>query len=339
MSRRRAVALLAAVAVVTAAPRVALGQSAARPRRIGVLGNIDAYVQFPEWKTFVDELGRRGHLEGRDVEFVHRYAGTYAEPEASKQLARLAAELVAMKVDLIYAVDDGGSGLAAKNATHTIPIVFDRSWRDPVEAGLVESLARPGANLTGNAVLGAQLENKTIQMLVEAVGKGVTVGVLHSSALKSWPQFRKVTAARQAAAHALGTRLEFFEADSVDDLRLALARMLAAGIRAVKFDDSEEFSMRRGDIAALFIAHRMAAISTEPAYAHAGLLLGFGWDVADIARRSAAYADRILRGARPSDLPVEQVTKIKLVVNLATARAIGLVIPPSLLARADEVIE
>lgn len=338
MRRRIAIAWLATVLAVVV-PRAALGQPAAGLRRIGVLGNIDAYVQFAEWKSFVDELGRRGHLQGRDVEFVHRYAGTYAEPEASMRLAQLATELVAMKVDLIYAVDDGGSGLAAKNATRTIPIVFDRSWRDPVEAGLVTSLARPGANVTGNAVLGAQLEHKTIQMLVEAVGKGVTVGVVHSSALKSWPQFRKVSAASQSAARAMGVRLEFFEADSVEDLRLALARMRAAGIRAVKFDDTEEFSRHRRDIATLFIAHRMAAICTEPEYAHAGLLLAFGWDVADIARRSAAYVDRILRGARPSDLPVEQVVKIKLAVNLTTARAIGLLIPPSLLARADEVIE
>lgn len=337
MTRRRAIALLAAL--LTVAAHAALGQPAAARRRIGVLGNIDAYVQSAEWKSFVDELGRRGHLEGRDVEFVHRYAGTYAEPETSKRLAQLAAELVAMKVDLIYAVDDGGSGLAAKNATRTIPIVFDRSWHDPAEAGLVASLARPGANVTGNAVLGSQLEHKTIQMLVEAVGKGVTVGVVHSSALKSWPQFRKVSAARQAAARAIGVQLEFFEADSVEDLRLAVPRMLAAGIRAVKFDDSEEFSRHRGDIAALFLAHRVAAICSEPAYAHAGLLMGFGWDAADIARRSAVYVDRILRGAKPSDLPVEQVAKINLVINRATARAIGVVVPPSLLARADEVIE
>jgi len=337
MTRRRAIALFAATLAVAA--RAALGRPAAGRRRIGVLGNIDAYVQFAEWTSFVDELGRRGHLEGRDVEFVHRYAGTYAEPEASTRLARLAAELVAMKVDLIYAVDDGGSGLAAKNATRTIPIVFDRSWHDPVEAGLVASLARPGGNVTGNAVLGAQLEYKTIQVLVEAVGKGVTVGAVHSRALKSWPRFREVSTARQAAARAMGVRLEFFEADSVEDLRQALPRMLAAGIRAVKFDDAEVFSRQRGDVAALFLAHRMPAICTEPAYAHAGLLLGFGWDAADIARRSAAYVDRILRGAKPSDLPVEQVAKVKLVVNRATARAIGLVIPPALLARADEVIE
>jgi putative ABC transport system substrate-binding protein len=338
MIRRSALAWLAA-ALAPMESNAFFAQAATRVRRIGVLGNTDAYVRLAEWKSFVDELERRGQLEGRDVEFVHRYAGTYAEPEASKRLARLAAELVAMKVDLIYAVDDGGSGLAARNATRTIPIVFDHSWHDPVEAGLVASLARPGANVTGNATLGAQLEHKTIQLLVEAVGKGVTVGAVHSSALKSWPQFPRVSAARQAAARAVGVRLEFFEADTVDDLRLALPRMLATGIRAAKFDDTEEFSRHRGDIAALFRAHRMAAISSEPAYARAGLLLAFGWDAADIARRSAAYVDRILRGAKPSDLPVEQVARINLVVNLTTARAIGLIMPPSLLARADEVIE
>lgn len=335
MQRRDTLALLAVALATRAAP----GQPAAPLRRIGVLGNSDGYPRLTERQAFVDELARRGHSQGRELAFVHRYAGGYAEPETSKALDRLAAELVAMKVDLIYAVDDAGSALAAKRATRTIPIVFDRSWRDPVESGLVASLARPGANVTGNAVLGEQLEHKTIQLLAEVVGAGARVGVLHSSALATWPRFRQVTAARQAAAQAAGVRLEFFAVDDVEALGPTLAHMVRAGIRAVKFDDPDTFTQRRHEVAALFIANRMAAISSEPVYANQGVLLGFGWDVAEIARRSATYVDRILRGARPADLPVEQVSKIRLVVNRATARAIGLAVPPALLARADEVIE
>lgn len=308
-------------------------------RRIGVLSVTENYAKLPEWRAFVDELARLGHVQARDIEYLHRYAGTYDEPQMSLLLDAAAAELVAQRVDVIYAVEIIATVQAAQRATRSVPIVFDRSWSDPVEIGLVSSLSRPAGNVTGNAVLGFELEGKAIEALLTVVGTKAPIGVVQSSSVRSWPNYERVKAKRSVIERALGVRLEVSEVDDVRQLGHALAQMRRDGVRGVKIDDPEEFAQRREEVAAMFAENRLAAVSTEPEFARAGLLIGFGWDGEEIARRSAGYAHRILGGARPGELPVEQMTKFKLIVNRRAARKIGTTLPRALLARADEVIE
>lgn len=312
---------------------------AQRRWRVGVLGNSQSYVQSEEWRAFVEELARRGFAERTNVSFVHRYAGTYVEPAASRRMEEEARALLRDGVDLIYAVDDGSAATSALKATRTLPIVFDRAWRDPVAEGLVSSLGKPGGNITGNAVRGLQIEAKAFEVLVNALAPLKSIAVLRTSMLATWPGFAQLAEQRRALAGKLGVELVFFEVDTVDELPAVLQRVRAAGIRAVKFDDPEGFDTRRREVVAHFERSGLAALSMEAEYARQGLLFGFGCDVVDISRRSARYVAQILNGARPGDLPVEQVDKVRLVVNLRAAQTLGLRLPAAVLARADEVID
>jgi len=296
-------------------------------------------TKLPECRAFVDELARLGRAQGREIEYLHRYAGTYDEPQMSRLLVAAAAELVAQRVDVIYTVEIAATVQAAQRVTQSVPIVFDRSWVDPVEIGLVSSLSRPAGNVTGNAVLGFELESKAIEALLTVVGTQAPIELVQSTSVRSWPAYERVKAMRSVIERTLGVRLEVREADGIEQLGDALVRMRRQGVRGVKLDDPEEFAPRREEVAAMFAANRLAAVSTEPEFARAGLLIGFGWDVDEIARRSAGYVHRILNGARPGELPVEQMTKFKLILNRRAARKIGATLPRALLARADEVIE
>lgn len=312
---------------------------APRRRLVGVLTQAADFERFDEWRAFAGEMARLGHVAGRSVEYVHRSVGTDAEPELSKRMAQRAAELARMNVDVIYLAEGDPALRAVRQAVRTIPIVVDRFFLDPVELGYVASFSRPGGNVTGNAVLGLELEAKAIELLAQTLGAVGVLGVLESSFQRTFVNYARVMTAREAVARRLGVRLALRTADNFEQLAPMLAQMRRDGVRAVKFDDPEYFADRRAAVAAAFMAERMPAVSIEPAYARAGLLMSFGWDVEDIARRSALYVDRILRGASPRELPVEQVSKFKVAVNVRTARAIGVVVAPSLLARADEVIE
>ena len=333
--RRRAIG--AALAPLPAGPGV--WAQAAGVRRVGLLSVTETYTAWPEWHAFVDELARLGFVEGRNVVFVARHAGTYDEPRSSQRLLVAAAELAAQHVDVIYAVEVVATARAARQATPSIPIIFDRSWFDPVEIGLVSSLARPGGNVTGNAVLGLELETKAIEALVETVGRAAPIGIVQSPALRSWPVYGQLDNQRRSIERALGVTLQIVEVDNVRQLATQLAILRRQGVRAAKIEDPEEFAQRREEVAAAFVTHRLAALSTEPDFAHAGLMIGLGWDATEIARRSASYVQRVLRGTRPADLPVQRVSKFRLVVNRRTARAIGIAAPAARLARADEVIE
>ena len=337
MNTRRRTIGQGALAVLLSA-----GLARAQPagvRRVGLLSISEDYASWPEWRAFVGEMARLGYVQSRNIVYPQRSAGTYDEPQLAQRLNAAVAELVGERVDVIYAVEVSATALAARQATQSIPIVFDRSWLDPVELGLVSSLARPGGNVTGNAALGVELEGKAIEALVATVGAKAPIGLVQFAALRSWPIYERIKAKRDDIQRALGVRLEVVEADSVEQLGVELARMQRLGVRGVKIDDPEEFADRRKEVIAMFTANRLAGVSSEADYARAGLLLGLGWDVEEIARRSAGYVHRILRGARPGELPVEQMTKYKLVVNRRAARAIGVALPPALLARADEVIE
>jgi len=335
MKRRKVVQGAAAVA----APWPVRARAQTQRHRIGVLALSADYARYEEWRAFADEMARRGHREGREVEYVHRAPGTLTEPEMSRRLQQAVEELVRMKVDLIYVVEGDVALRGFMQLAPTVPVIVDRFHFDPVDRGFVASLARPGGNITGNAVLDEQLEAKMVEFLLEATGTQPLVGYLDATYQRTWPLYARVQERRRE----LGRTLRFAPVvewlKRFDELGAATDRLKRQGVRAVKFDDLEFFVERRAEVAAAFTARKVASVSNEPAYARAGLLLAFGWDVGDIARRSAAYADRILRGSRPLDLPVEQVSKFKLGVNLATARTLGIVLPPSLVLRADEVVE
>ena len=187
-------------------------------------------------------------------------------------------------------------------------------------------------------MLGFELEGKAIEALVTVVGTKAPIGVVQSTALRSWPNYERVKTKRIVIERTLGVRLEVSEADGSSSWAMNW-RAARQGVRGVKIDDPEEFADRREEVAAMFAANRLAAVSTEPEFARAGLLIGLGWNVEAIARRSAGYAHRILGGARPGELPVEQVTKFKLILNRRAARMIGTTLLRALLVRADEVIE
>ena len=242
-------------------------------------------------------------MQARDIDYLHRYAGTYDEPQMSRFLVAAAAELVAQRVDVIHAVEVAATAQAAQRVTQSVPIVFDRSWSDPAEIGLVSSLSRRGGNVTGNAVLGFELEGKAIEALLEVVGTKAPIGVVESTAVRSWPNHERVKAKRKVIEKTLGVRLEVREADGVQQLGEKLARMRRQGMRGVKIEDPEEFTERREEVAAMFAQHDLAAVSTEPEFARAGLLID------------------------------------KLILNRRTARTIGATLPRALVARANEVIE
>ena len=334
MERRK---VLSAAATVAATWPVGV-RPQTRVRRIGVLALSPDYPQFDEWRAFADEMARRGYREGREVEYVHRASGVLTEPEMSRRLRQSVDELLRMKIDVLYVVEGDAAVRGLRAATVPVPVVVDRFYFDPVERGHVASLAGPGGNITGNAVLNEQMEAKMVEFLLQATGTQAVVGYLDIAHLVTWPMYPRVLQQRRDLGRALAFTPVVETLEQFDHLGAKLDRMRREGVRAVKFDDPEFFSDRRREVASAFAVRRLAAISNEPAYTKAGLLLTFGWDAEDIANRSAAYVDRILRGARPHDLPVEQAARFKLGVNRATARAIGIQLPSAVLARADELV-
>jgi len=305
----------------------------ARVFRIGVLA-VDAHLEeWVGWKAFVAELARRGYVDGRNLSLVRRYSS-----HDWNRLDAMAAELVALKVDLIFAAGGTRSTIAAKNATATIPIVFLGS-ADPVRLGLVATLAHPGGNVTGSAMLGGETSAKSLEILVEAIGAGNSIAYIQPSYWRALPNFSLTRDALEAAARVLGARLTLIYVDTPQALTLALERLVREGVGGVIIDQDEQWWPHRPHISEMFIRWRLPAISSDPEFAHAGLLLSYSLSDEDIGRKSATYVDRILRGAKPADLPVEQVSTWRLVINQRTARAIGLTMPRALLARADEVIE
>ena len=334
MERRKVLSAAAAAA----APWPVGVRPQARPRRIGVLALSPDYPRFDEWRAFADEMARRGYREGRDVAYIHRAPGVLTEPEMSRRLRQSVDDLLRMKVDLLYVVEGDAAVRGVRATAPSVPVVVDRFYFDPVEEGHVASLARPGGNVTGNAVLNEQMEAKMIEFLLQATGAQAVVGYLDIAHLVTWPMYPRVLQRRRELGRALAFDPVVETLEQFDRLGAKLDDMRRQGVRAVKFDDPEFFSERRVEVAAAFATRRLAAISNEPAYTKAGLLLTFGWDVEDIARRSAAYVDRILRGARPQDLPVEQAARFKLGVNRATASAIGIQLPTAVIARADELV-
>jgi putative tryptophan/tyrosine transport system substrate-binding protein len=326
MDRR---AFISGAAAVLAAPLAAEAQQAAKIFRIGYLAT-NPTPHFQE--AFRQGLRDLGYVEGRNLVIEDRNAeGKY------DRLPALAAELVALKVDVIVAASTPAA-LATKQATKTISIVFT-SVADPVTSRLVTSLARPGGNVTGLSNLAPELVGKWLELLKRAVpGVSRVAALWQPGALGERTEKGTLTRA-EVAARGLGVRLQFVEARGPEDFDRAFSDMTGARAGALTVLTSSMFFGERRRLVDLAAKHRLPAVYQWREFVDAGGLMSYGPNRPDWYRRAATYVDKILKGAKPADLPVEQPTKFELVINLKTAKALGLTIPQSLLQRADQVIE
>jgi putative ABC transport system substrate-binding protein len=309
-------------AVILAAPFAAEAQQAGKVWRVGVLG-----VGSPE--LLRQSLREVGYVEGLNLAIEWRDAE--GKPE---RFGDLAAELVRLKVDVIVAANPAAT-FAAKRSTASIPIVMVNT-PDPVQLGLAVSLGRPGGNVTGTTTLSAELSIKQLELLKEAVPRAARIAVLWNPSNPWHPLALKGV---EAAARSLAVRLQILEVRGPEELDNAFATMTRerAGAVLVLADPMTFFHRTR--IADLAAKRRLPAMYGVRESVDAGGLMSYWANQADLYRRVASYVDRILKGAKPADLPIEQPTRFELVINLKTAKALGLTIPPSLLGRADEVIQ
>jgi putative tryptophan/tyrosine transport system substrate-binding protein len=324
--RRWGSALLVGLALGGAAELVA-AQTPARVYRVGFLTATS--LPFRD-EAFRQEMRRLGYTEGRNLTIEYRSAEGQFD-----RLPALAAELVALKVDVIAAAVTQAS-LAAKKATDTIPIVM-MAVSDPVRSGLVASIARPGANVTGTASASAEVVGKQLDLLRELRPKASRLGVLWNPAN---PVYQKQAIDEvRAAARKLKIGLQVVEARSPDAFDRAFATIAGLHVDALLVLGDPVFGANLAQLAELGVKHRLLTLSGPREYAEHGLLMTYGPSFAEAYRLSAGYVDRLLKGARPADLPVEVVRRYELVVNARTARALGVTLPQSLVARADEVVQ
>jgi ABC-type uncharacterized transport system substrate-binding protein len=280
--------------------------------------------------AFREELSRLGWIEGKNIAIVYRFA-----EGRSERMSEMAADLVRLKVDLIV-VTGRAPGLAAKKATTTIPIVMT-SFPDPVVDGLVASLARPGGNVTGLSSLTSELNSKRAEILMDAVPKLARLGVLRQAGTPVRGDLR--LSDLRAAAAVLKLKLEEIETRvDAKGLESAFKTAKQKQVNAIIIGGGRLFFAERKQIVDLAVKHRMPAIYPQEEFVDDGGLMSYGTDNADLYRRTAHYVDKILKGAKPADLPVEQPTKFELIINLKAAKQIGLTVPPNVLARADKVI-
>jgi putative ABC transport system substrate-binding protein len=325
------------ICVALGALLLALGFSAEaqqpkKVHRIGYLSQFEPARESPRAEAIRLALRELGYVEGQNIAIEYRYAEGKRD-----RFPELAAELVRLKVDIIVAA--GGTVIvqAAKNATKTIPIVMMGGGLDPVEAGLVESLARPGGNVTGLTLLSTELGGKRLELFKEAVPKLARVAVLYDPA--NPPSVLEVKEVLPVSARALGLTIQPWEvraADGFEKVFAALNKQRPDGLYVVA---GPVMNANQKRIAGLALKSRLPSVYGNRGYVDAGGLMSYGADIADSYRRVAYYVDKILKGAKPADLPVEQPTKFEFVINLKTAKQIGLTIPPELLARADRVIK
>jgi putative ABC transport system substrate-binding protein len=324
--------LVASLVAILIAPLAAHAQPAGRVWRIGYLSlvSMDLEQHTPWVAAFRDGLRSLGYVEGENLVIEQRYAAGKVD-----RLPALAAELLALKVDVIVTAP-AGAAFAARNATSTIPIVF-MGEPDPVGTGLVASLAHPGSNVTGLADAHSELVPKRLELLKQLVPSASRVGVLwNPSNASTAPQVKTV----QAAAPALGLAIVpvAVKGPGRDDLDRAFATIAKERLGALLVLGDSTLGVQRNRIAELSIAHRLPTSGTHRGWAEGGLLMSYGTDFVELFRRGAGLVDRVLKGTRPADLPVEQPTKFELTLNARTAKALGLTIPPAVLGRADGII-
>ncbi len=300
----------------------------AQQKPVPVIGYLSSTAAGAGLAAFHQGLGETGYVEGQNVAIEYRSAeGRY------DRLPALAADLVGRKVDVIATVGTP-SALAAKSATSTIPIVFNAG--DPVESGLVASLARPGGNLTGISILTVELMPKRLELLSELVPQAGVIALLvnPNNAISE-----RITRDVQEAARTKGVQLHILTAGTESEIDAAFATLVQLHIGALLVGTDSFLSNRRERLVELASRHAVPAIYESRYFAAAGGLISYGPSQTAASRQAGTYVGKILKGAKPADLPVQQPTTFELVVNLNTARALGLTVPPSILARADEVIE
>ena len=335
----RSIENLKSVGIVAFGVAFAMGGAAAQAQqptkvyRIGYLTPTKPANESIRSEAIRLALREHGYIEGQNIAFEYRYA----EGKANRY-PELAAELVRLKVDIILVAGGGRLILAAKNATETIPIVMVGAVIDPVEAGVIDSLARPGGNVTGLTNLAVELGGKRLELLKEAVPKIARVAVLYEPALR----FIRIEVKEvlPVAARALGLTIQPWEvrsADGFEEVFAALNKQRPDGLY-VPGSAGPLMSANQKRIVDFTLKSRLPSMYHNREPVEAGGLMSYAADLADSYRRVGTYVDKILKGAKPADLPVEQPTKFELVINLKTAKQIGLTIPPNVLARADKVI-
>jgi putative tryptophan/tyrosine transport system substrate-binding protein len=308
--------------------------AADRVMRVGVLGVGLWDPLDPSAKFFMDELSRRGYVLGRNLTFVSRACGNELQ-----RLDGLASELVMLKVDLIWSTGGTPAALAAKRATATIPIVM--TTRDPVEDGLVESLAKPGGNVTGSADIGQELMLKRLQLLLEAAGEAKVVGYLTHPKILERKSEHKTIAAMESLMLARGGRLVVVSVREVskgDDIEYGVALLQRQKVSAVLINNYSTIGADEARTADILLRYQLPAMMENRSYAEQGIMMTYSEPPGDGDLRNAAFLDRILKGAKPRDLPIERPTRFELSINTRTARKLGITIPSALLLRADEVI-
>jgi putative tryptophan/tyrosine transport system substrate-binding protein len=311
---------------------LSLAAEAQPPTKVHRIGRLSGWSPSPDphVEVFRQQLHALGYVEGHNLVLELRYAEGQAE-----RLRDLAAELVQLQVDVIMA--EGTAAIrAAQQATRTIPIVM-AATADPVGQGFVASLAHPGGNITGLSFLSAALPGKRLELLKETLPQSTRAAALVNPA---FPAYASVMHNLTGAARVLGLHLHVMEVHRVDELATAFAAMTQAGVDAViVLEDAVLLTSQRGRLVAdLAVTSRLPMMCSWRAMAVAGCLMSYGPDQSDIIRRAAAYVDKLLKGATPADLPVEQATKFDLVINLKTAHVLGITIPPLILFQANEVI-
>jgi putative ABC transport system substrate-binding protein len=326
--RRRELILLLGGALMAA--RALRAQQKAMPV-IGFLSPFSAPGgPSPSMAAFHQGLGETGYVEGQNVAIEYRWAEGHYD-----RLPALAADLVGRKVDVIVTVGGTPPALAAKSATSTIPIVF-AFVGDPVGIGLVTSLARPAGNLTGFSNITITLMPKLLELLSEVVPQAGVIALLVNP---NNPNAERISRDVQEAARAKGVQLAVLKAGTESEIDAAFASLVQLQAGALVVDPDAFMTSRREQLVALASRHAVPAIYSQRAFVAAGGLVSYGIDDSAVLRQAGIYAGRILKGAKPADLPVQQPTTFELVINLKTAKALGLTIPPSILARAGEVIE
>jgi putative ABC transport system substrate-binding protein len=337
--RPRVVAIIMMLALgLLAAP---LGSNAQQPTKIWRIGFLSPSSSSHLEKrgdplggrgleAFRQGLRERGYIEGQNIAIEYRWAEGRFE-----RLPDLAAELVRLKVDVIVAVVTQAS-LAAKNATRTIPIVTV-AVGDPVGSGLVASLAHPGGNVTGPSSMFAELAGKQLELLKETVPKASRVAVLRNPANPVWQaQMLRET---EIAARTLGLRLQLLDARGLEELEGAFAAMTRGRARALLVQADPMFSLHARRIADLAVKHRLPTMGGFRENVEAGFLMSYAPNFPDLFRRAGYYVDRILKGTKPADLPVEQPMRFEFAINMNTAKALGITFPQTILIRADQVIQ
>ena len=308
---------------------VALAQQPTKIPRIGFLAATSPQIETTRIEGFRQAMRELGYVEGKNIVIEWRWAEGKFD-----RLPDLAAELARLDVDVIVAGGSTSTG-AAKKATTTIPIVMAQT-NDPVGSGMIASLAHPGGNMTGLSTLVPELSGKRLELLKEVLPKLSRVTVFGDSTAPGNAQSLKET---EPAAKALKISLQYFDVLAPKSIESAFREASKERASAVLVFVAPVLISRRKEIAELAVKYRLPAMYGQPEYVESGGLMSYGVSVVDLYRRAAVYVDKILKGAKPADLPVEQPTKFELVINLKAAKQIGLTIPPNVLARADRVIK